>query len=161
MDKSKFYGVYTPVISPCDNEDRFLEKVFADNIERLFKSGVNGLYVCGGTGDTFNLRVSERKLAAEIAAKLAKSYDKNIIIHVGATHLRDSEELSEHAAQVGAMAVSSIPPLDLGQNQIVEYYRRVAGVSGLPVLVYHIPAVTHRNPSFDEMLQLLDVKGVA
>lgn len=160
MDKSKFSGIFTPVVSPCDGNDNFLADKFAENIERLFKAGINGLYVCGGTGDAFNMRVSERKLAAEIAVDISKKYGKSSIIHVGATHLRDSTELARHAADVGALAISSIPPVGLEQHQIVDYYKEVAAVSGLPVLVYHIPAVTHRNPTMEQMLEILDVKGV-
>ena len=160
MDNSRFYGIFSPVVCPCDDNDNFLPEIFEKQVERLFKAGVNGLYVCGGTGDAFNLRVPERKQAAEIAARLSQKYGRYSIIHVGATHLRDSSELARHAADIGALGVSSIPPIGLEQSQIVEYYSEIAKESGLPVLVYHIPAVTHRNPSMEELLQLLNIEGV-
>ncbi len=160
MDNSKFYGIYTPVISPCDENDKFLLDCFEANIRRLYKAGINGLYVCGGTGDAFRLRAEERKKAAETAVSLSKEFGGNAIIHVGATHQRDSVELAEHAASIGALGISSIPPAGLGQSQTVDYYKTIAKASGLPVLVYHIPAVTFRHPSMEQLVELLDVEGV-
>ncbi len=159
MDTRIFHGIFTPVVSPCDDSDGFLYDSFQANIERIFSAGVDGLYVCGGTGDAQLLRVPERKRALELALELAKAQGKRVIAHVGGTFQRDAVELAEHAAAAGAHAVASIPPGGLDQKQTVEYYKALAA-TGLPVFVYNFPAAMHRTMSLEDLLELLSVPNV-
>lgn len=159
MDTKIFHGIFTPVVSPCDDSDGFLYDSFAANVERLFRAGVDGLYVCGGTGDAQLLRVPERKRALDTALQLAGVFDKRIIAHVGGTFQRDAVELAHHAAAAGADAVASIPPGGLDHRQTVAYYKALAAI-GLPVFVYNFPAAMHRTMSLEELLELLSIPNV-
>jgi len=161
MDNLRLGGIFAPVVTPCDEEENMDESRFAANIERLFRAGLNGLYVCGGTGDAFKLSADERKHACVVAAGLAQSYGKEIIVHVGAPSVKAAAELSVHAAAQGAAAVSAIPPVGLSGEMLRDYYERLADAAGIPVIIYHVPAVTHHTPSFEEFLALLDIDGVA
>ena len=154
-----FAGILPAVASPCDDADRFLDDTFAELITSLWKTDINGLYVCGNTGDGFKMSLEERKRAAEIAVQLSREHDGTVIIHVGASNSRDAVMLAEHAAEIGASAVSSIPPANAGQDQLVSYYSDIAKASQIPLLVYHIPILTGRSSTLDEMLGLLDVPG--
>ncbi len=156
---TRLAGVYAPIISPFGAGEAFDYDCFAQNVDRLFKAGIDGLYLCGGTGDAGCLRADERKRALELALPMAKEAGKGILVHVGLTHQRDAVLLAEHAAKTGADAVAAIPP-DGDPVCISRFYRALAAV-GLPVFVYHIPAVTHRHPPFEELLSLLDIPGVA
>ena len=158
---AKFEGILPAIASPCDEGERFLEEPFAALAERLYRAGVHGLYVCGGTGDGYRMRLDERKRAAEIASEISAEFGGLAIIHVGALNTRDAAELAEHAAQVGASAVASLPPVNASQPQLVQYYAELARAAQLPLFVYHIPAVTHLTPTVDEMVELLDIDGVA
>lgn len=160
MDTTIFHGIFTPVVSPCDDRDGFLYDSFEQNIDRLFRAGVDGLYVCGGTGDAQLLRVPERKQALEISIAQAKSHGKRIIAHVGGTFQRDAVELAEHAAKAGADAVASIPPSGLDQPMTVAYYRDLSAACNLPVFVYNFPAAMHRSMNLEELLELLAIPGV-
>jgi N-acetylneuraminate lyase len=157
---SELKGVMPAIASPCDENDRFLEDVYARLIQSLYEAGVHGLYACGMTGDGYKMRIAERKRAAQIAAELSKRYKGTLIVHVGTWDTRSAMELAEHAAEIGADAVASIPPAHSTQRQIVSYYADVAHAAGIPVLVYHIPEVTKTVPTLDELLELLDIEGV-
>ena len=154
-------GIYAPVVSPCDDHDRLLSDVFAKNIERLYSKGINGLYVCGATGDAFSLKMEERKEMIRIACEISADRGRYVIAHVGAAHIRDSAEMAAFAADSGAAAVASIPPVNMSTSHLVEYYTEVARASGIPVFVYHIPVLTHSHPTVEDMLRLLDIEGVA
>ena len=82
-------------------------------------------------------------------------------MHVGTNNTRDTVVLAEHAAASGADAISSIPLTNVSQAQLVNYYNDIAKASGLPVLVYHVPLLAHYTPTLDEILELLDIEGVA
>ena len=52
-------------------------------------------------------------------------------------------ELAQHAAEIGADAVSSIPPFVGGYSgdEVEDYYRQLTQC-GLPVVAYYIPFIT-------------------
>lgn len=157
----KFSGVFPAVASPCDEDDRFLEDHFAKLIRDLYRARVQGLYVCGGTGDGYKMRLEERKRAAEIASELSRESGGTLIVHVGAASTRDAVELAEHAAGLGADAISSMPPNNASQVELVNYYSDLAQASDLPVFIYYFPARLAVAPSLSQLLELVDIDGVA
>ena len=154
-------GIIPAVASPCDDDDVFIEDKFAELATNLYAQGVHGLYVCGATGDGYNMLSQERKRAAEIAVELSQEYDAKVIVHVGTSNTRDSVELAVHAAATGANAVSAMPPANRNLEQLISYYTEIARASQLPLLVYHIPKLTSTALTVDEMVRLLDIEGVA
>lgn len=160
MNNDHLRGIFAPIVTPCDDAERMDEDRYAANIERLFATGIQGLYVCGGTGDAFKLTTEERKLACKTAVEMGKAKGKQIIVHVGSPSQRLAMELAVHAAEQGAAAVSAIPPAGLSGKLLNEYYASLAS-AGLPVIMYHIPAVTHHTPTFDEFTELLSMPGIA
>ncbi|MCX6992894.1 MAG: dihydrodipicolinate synthase family protein [Kiritimatiellaeota bacterium] len=156
----KFKGIMPAIISPCDANDGFCEDAFAAVATYLYGQSVHGLYVCGATGDGFSMRLDERKRATEIAAKVSKDFKGVVITHVGATNNRDACELGAHAAKVGADAVSSMPPSNKSYAQLKDYYTAATKAAGIPLFIYHIPAVTGQNLSLPQLLELLDIPGV-
>jgi len=153
-------GIMPAIASPCDQNDVFLEDEFAALADHLYEQGVHGLYVCGGTGDGYNMRLEERKRAAEIAIEVSRKHKGKVIVQLGTSNTRDSVELAEHAAQAGAAAVSSIPPAGRDHAQLISYYTDIARASRLPLLVYHIPILSGHVLTVDQMLALLDIDHV-
>ena len=159
-DPGRFEGIMPAIASPCDERDVFQQDTFTDLADWLYQEGVNGLYVCGGTGDGYCLRLDERKRILKIAIDVSKQYDGTVISHIGARTSRDAMDLAEHAAGAGAHGVSSMPPTQLSFAQLVEYYTDIARASELPVLVYHIPFITGVDLTRHQVVQLLDIEGV-
>jgi len=159
--RDKLNGAMPAVASPCDENDVFLEDTFASLMEHLAASSVNGFYLCGATGEGYKMKLDERRRAAEIAIPIAAKKNQKVIVHVGTNNTRDATALAEHAAASGADAVSSLPLTNVSQAQLVNYYEDIVKASGLPVLVYHVPVLTHYTPTLDEILELLDIEGVA
>lgn len=158
--EQKFSGILSAIISPCNEQDVFLEDKYAEFATGLYKQGVNGLYICGATGDGFKMRLPERKRAAEIAVEVSRDFGGVVIAHVGADSSRDAMELAEHAAQAGVSAVSSLDPINISQAQLVEYYKDIARAARIPVLAYNCPMLTNRRFTVDQMMELLDIDGV-
>ena len=82
MMKQKFKGILPAIASPCDENDQFLPDKFAELASWLYDSGVDGLYVCGATGDGYKVRLAERKKAAETAVEVSRSHDDVVMDHV-------------------------------------------------------------------------------
>ena len=153
-------GIMPAVASPCDEDDKFLEDEFAGLVTSLYQAEVDGLYVCGATGQGGMMRLEERKRAAEIAMELSRDRHGTVIVHVGASNTRDAIELAEHAAGAEVAAVASIPPPRCNHVQVADYYSDIARAAGIPVLVYHVPVITGYTPTLDEMVEFIDIPGV-
>jgi N-acetylneuraminate lyase len=114
-------------------------------IDRLFESGVAGLYVCGSTGEGMSLTCTERKQVVEASVEAAGGR-LPVIVQVGHNSLRDARDLAEHAAACGADAISATCPsyFKVGdQNTLVACMMEIAsGAPETPFYYYHIPSLT-------------------
>jgi len=158
--KNKFSGILPAIASPCDDNGSFLEDAFISLAHSLYNEKVHGLYVCGVTGDGYNMSIDDRKRAAQLAVEVSREFDGTVIVHVGALNTSDPTELAQHAAQVGANAIASIPPASLDDDQLISYYSELARAAQMPVFVYYIPGYTGVQLSLETVIRLLDVKGV-
>ncbi len=130
-------------------------------IDHLYRSGVGGLYVTGSTGEGIYLDVAIRKRIVEIAVNMSRGRG-SVIVHVGATQAALAMELAEHAGQVGADAVSSIPPFAGGYtwDEVCSFYAELARRSPVPVVAYYIPVLTGQHQSFDNLARLLTIPNI-
>jgi len=130
-------------------------------IAHLYDKGVGGLYITGSTGEGIYLSCEIRQRIAEIAVNLSKGRG-NVIVHVGAIQTAMAMELANHAAKIGADAVSSIPPFAGGYSwaEVHSFYSDLARASKLPVIAYYIPGLTGQQRSLDELASLLSIPNI-
>lgn len=130
-------------------------------IEHLYSSGVGGLYVTGSTGEGVYLDPEIRKQAVEVAVAYSKGHGQTVV-HVGSVAATQAYELAKHAGQVGADAVSSIPPFVGGYSwpEVLGFYKTLAAASPVPVVGYYIPSLTGQAFSADQMTELMSVPNV-
>ncbi|XP_077864991.1 N-acetylneuraminate lyase-like [Saccoglossus kowalevskii] len=83
----------------------------------------------------------------------------NVIVHVGGNNLREAKELAQHAEQIGANAISSLPTVFLRPKNVqalVEYLRELSEAAPtLPLYYYHIPSMSGVNLCMEELLDAI------
>jgi N-acetylneuraminate lyase len=131
-------------------------------IDHLYRRGIGGLYVTGSTGEGIYLDAALRKRIVEIAVSMSLGRG-TVIVHVGAIQAALAMELAEHAGQVGADAVSSIPPFVGGYtwDEVRSFYAELARRSPVPVVAYYIPGLTGQHQSIDNLARLLAIPNIA
>ena len=142
--KSDAHGIIPALVTPRSEDGGVAADLIKPIVDFVFSKGVDGLFICGSTGQGLSLTVEERKAVCQAA--VAAAADRGpVIVHVSSISTREVCELSAHAAQAGAQALSSLPPFyyRLGLPEIKDHYRRIADVSGLPVFIYNIPRATN------------------
>jgi len=155
-----FRGIIPAIITPCDQNSRLDENALVELAGDLLTNGSTGLYVCGLTGEAYQLTSEERKRTAELAIDVAAKRGK-IIVHVGTQDTRSACELARHAAAAGADAIASIPPISRPFPEILAYYRELScATEELPLFIYHIPVFTNWTPSLQEFASLLEIENV-
>jgi N-acetylneuraminate lyase len=132
-----FSGVFAALLTPFDEQGELVETQLRDHVEWLVGKGIDGLYVCGNTGQGLYLSVNERRRIAEIVLNQVDGRAK-IIAHVAALATRDAKILVDHANDIGLDAVSSLAPVywPHSQDEIIAYYRDIMTDSELPCLMY-------------------------
>ncbi len=131
-------GIAPALITPFDKNGNVLKESIKKNMNMNFEQGAKGFYICGSTGEGPVLSIDKRKEIAEAAVEYNEG--RGIIInHVGAASPEEAILLSSHAKQCGCDAVSSVVPnfyYKYNDNEIIEYYKRIADASELPVIAY-------------------------
>lgn len=142
MDNILFKGIFSATFSLYDESMNVLKDSVRKLISYNLKNGVKGFYVGGNTGECTVLPNKTRKQMLETVKEAAGG--AQIISHVGAGHLDDVDDLLEHANAVGVDAVASLPPSltsYYSPEEIIEYYKHLAGKSKSPVLAYVTPVL--------------------
>jgi N-acetylneuraminate lyase len=160
-DMEIFHGIMPAIVTPLDQEGRFNPDAFLRLIERFNSAGVDGLYVCGQTGEGWQQSLEQRKQVAEAAVRFSPA-GKTVIVHVGAQSLSEATKLASHASEIGAHAISSLPPAgSYSFEEIREYYRAVAASSHVPLLIYYFPSLAPSIRTTAQILQLCELPNVA
>ncbi len=154
-------GVLPALLTPLTADEHLHAKPMERLLEQVYAAGVDGVYVCGQTGEGLLLGLADRRQAAEIAIRNSPG-GKVVVVHVGAARTADAVELARHARRIGATAVSSLPPSGpFSFREVKAYYGAIASAADLPVLVYYYPEISHGAISLDQILELCSIPNVA
>lgn len=155
-----FGGILPAAVTPVDETGVFREDVLARLLARLYAAGVDGVYVCGTTGEGMLQSAAQRRSVAAAAVAHSPS-GKQVIVHVGAPSTAEAVELARHAGRAGASAVSSLPPAGgYSFREIRGYYARVAEAAEVPLFLYYYPLPGAPTLELDQLLELCALPGV-
>jgi N-acetylneuraminate lyase len=126
-------------------------------VDHLIDHGISGLYVLGSTGEGVSFTVEERCEVAESFVSAAGGRIP-VILQVGSESLAQAKQLAEHAARIGADAISAISPLYFKPTSVESLVESMAEIASaapkVPFYYYHIPAATHLTHSMVEFLRI-------
>ena len=133
-------GVIPALITPFDEKEEFDEKRMRDLVSFLIDRGIDGLYLTGSTGEGFLMAPEERKKVVEVVLDEVNGRIP-VIVHVGAISTKISIDLAKHAYNMGADAISSVPPFywKFKEENIFKFYEEVSMSTPLPMIVYNVP----------------------
>lgn len=156
MEITKITGLIAAPFTPMTPGGSVNLNMIPPYAKKLKDDGLKGVFVCGTTGEGMLMTNKERK---EVAEKwiAEKSDDFKVIVHVGTTSSKQSNELARHAQKIGAYAIGCMGPLFLKPariEELVAFCAEVAlGAPALPFYYYHIPSVSGINLSMSEFIK--------
>ncbi|MEE2657641.1 MAG: dihydrodipicolinate synthase family protein [Candidatus Latescibacterota bacterium] len=143
----RFSGVFTPNIVIYDEQDRINYKEMERYISWLIDAGIHGLYPNGSTGEFVRLSADERR---DVVRLIAEVNQGRVPILAGASeaNMRDVLQMAEHFSDLGADAISLVPPYyyKISDTSLYEYFAEIARNSPLDILLYNIPQFTQELP---------------
>lgn len=153
-------GILPALVTPLEDDRTLnitaLEKLLA----RVYEASVDGVYVCGSTGEGMLLPAAIRKKVVEVAVRNSPP-NKQVVVHVGAWSFTEATELARHAGSSGAAAISALPPQGASFAELLEYYRSLATITSLPFLAYYFPAAGSGPLSLSQLEAICALPGVA
>ncbi|MDG1432217.1 MAG: N-acetylneuraminate lyase [Paracoccaceae bacterium] len=155
-------SIFAATLTPMNADGSIAPAGVAPLTDFILSKGVHGLYVSGSTGESVLQSRSER---AEILSATAEHAREkcSLIAHVGSASTGDAVALAAIAGELGYNAVSAVPPYYYKHNfeDIADYYRAIADASGLPLIIYNIPALSGTDLSTARLLELMEDDRIA
>ena len=155
-------SIFAAMLTPFSEDGSVAPEGIAPLVDYILSRGVHGLYAGGSSGEAMLQSVEERSIVLNELANVAR--DKcTLIAHVGAAATCDAVALAKLAGETGYHAVSAVPPYYYkhGFSQIADYYRAIAEASGLPLIIYNIPALSGTDIPTDQLLELMEDDRIA
>nr|KAF6397441.1 N-acetylneuraminate pyruvate lyase [Rousettus aegyptiacus] len=161
--KKRLQGLVAATITPMTEHGEINFSVIGQYVDYLVeKQGVKNIFVNGTTGEGLSLSVSERRQVAEAWVTKGRNKLDQVVIHVGALSLKESQELARHAAEIGADGIAVIAPFFLkpwNKDVLINFLREVAAAApALPFYYYHVPALTGVKIRAEELLDGIQEK---
>lgn len=139
----RFEGVYTPIITPYNEDFSIDREGLAQMIEHLVSAGVHGIVVAGTTGEYYAQTPDERiglmKFARErINGRLP------LIIGVGALRTEDAIAFAREAKALGADCLLLGSPYYAvpTEPELAQHALAVDRAANLPIMLYNYPGRT-------------------
>jgi N-acetylneuraminate lyase len=156
MTAQRLNGLVAATYTPLDDDGKVNTSAVGPIVEHLLKNGINGLYVCGSTGEGMSLSSDERKIVAEAYVQAAGGRVP-VIVQVGHNSLAEARHLAEHAQQIGADVISATCPSYFKVSDVATLVdcmiELASGAPELPFYYYHIPALTGSTLDVVEFLR--------
>ena len=138
-----FGGLMPAMVTPFDERGALDLDATEAVIERFIEAGVSGISPLGSTGEASHLTSDERKrFAGEVVSIVAGQVP--VVVGVGFSGTRETEELARHAQEAGADAVLVVSPFywKVGEEALFRHFATVAESVDIPVVVYNLPMLT-------------------
>ncbi|HEY0612813.1 MAG TPA: dihydrodipicolinate synthase family protein [Chitinophaga sp.] len=150
-------GLVAAMFAPFKEDGSMNLSLVPGLVDKLIEDGLTGVFVCGTNGEGPNLTIEERMAMAEAFVKAANKRIL-VIVHVGHNSIAESRRLAEHAAQIGADAISSVAAFyfkPLSVQNLVNCMAEIASAApAMPFYYYHIPVLTGVGMDMEEFLRL-------
>ena len=140
--KPIFRGAATALITPL-NESGIDYEAFGKFVDWQIEEGINGLVVCGTTGEGSTLTDEEHRAAISFVVDRVAGRVP-VIAGTGSNDTAYAIDLTKHACEAGVDACLVVTPYynKTTQAGLVAMYNAIADASTKPIILYNVPSRT-------------------
>lgn len=159
-------GLITPMITPFNRDLNQSINYDATKqlIEHLIQKGVDGLFLLGSNGE---MHVITNKEKVEFAEYVINEVKGKIPVYVGTggCSTRETIELSIKMEELGADALSVLPPYFIKptEQELYEHFKAIANSVAIPIILYNIPKSVGYSLSaelIEKLSEIENIKGI-
>lgn len=135
-----WHGSFAVIVTPFKQDGSIDEAGYRRIIDFIIDSGCHGVIAAGSTGEFFLMSAEERKRVFEICVDQTAGRVP-VIACPAAIRTEEVVGHTQAAMKAGCDGVMVLPPLyvKITDREIEEFYKRVAGEGGLPLMLYNSP----------------------
>jgi 4-hydroxy-tetrahydrodipicolinate synthase len=156
MDLTRLQGIFVPMVTPIDADERVDESSLRRLVDFLIDAGVHGLWGMGTTGEFATFHEAER--ARALNATVAQVNGRvPVIANIGDSSTALALRHARHAVAAGADALALTPPhyYNHSMDEMLTHFRSVKqAFPDQPLLVYNIPQTVKVKMTVTTTLQL-------
>lgn len=161
-NRKKLHGIIPAIVTPIKETGALDTELLKKQADYLVRAGVNGLFLCGGTGEGAYLKTEEK---LEICRQVKSAAGDGIFLCMAMIHSNTRAVLEEMEAMKGCGAdyIVATPPYyhAASQKDIIEHYKQIAAQAFAPVIIYNIPSTTHNALGPDTVRLLSGLENIA
>ena len=153
-------GAFTALITPFKNGKIDFKKL-EELIEFQIKNEIDGIVICGTTGESATLTDKEKKKLIKFTVETVNGRIP-VIAGTGSNDTRHAIELSMFAEKVGADGLLIVTPYynKTTQKGLIKHYTEIANSVTCPIIIYNVPSRTGLNILPDTVAQLSSVENI-
>ncbi|MFI8500387.1 dihydrodipicolinate synthase family protein [Streptomyces sp. NPDC085524] len=157
-------GIHVPLITPFDAAGEVAAEALEGLAHEVLDAGATGIVALGTTAESAALDEAERDLVTDVCARVCRERGALLTVGAGASGTRAAEASLARLArwpQARAALVtvpSFVRPSAAG---VLAHFARLAEVSPVPLIVYHIPYRTGQPLDAAALRALGALPGVA
>lgn len=139
LNRETFTGPWAGLPVAWTDDDQFDEAIYRADVARCCKAGVPGVYTGGTSGEFYAMELDEFEAVTRATVEECHAHHKPAMIGCTSTYTLGVARRAGYAAEVGADAIQVALPywMEIGNAQIVPFFREVANASGgLPLSIY-------------------------
>lgn len=156
----KLYGTGVALVTPFD-ENLQVDYKGLKKLLRHTAKGVDYYVVMGTTGESSTL-TSEEKLQVLSFVKENNEAGLPIVYGIGGNNTQQVCDLISSSDLTGVDAILSVSPYynKPSQEGIYQHFKKIAGISPAPIILYNVPGRTSSNLTADTTLRLAAVENI-
>ena len=156
-----FKGCATAIVTPFDENDNINFDELKKLINFQIDNRIDGIVVCGTTGEASTLSKEEREELIKYCVKVVNKRVP-IIAGVGSNSTKMVVENEIYAEKVGADGLLVVTPYynKTTQEGLIQHYKTIAENTSLPIILYNVPGRTGLDISPDTYLELSKIKNI-
>lgn len=159
----RLHGLLTALVTPFRG-GQVDEKAFERFVDWQIKEGVNGVVVCGTTGESPTLSETEQDRLLEIAVEVT-ARRVPVVMGTGSFDTADVIRRTQQAEKLGADCALVVTPYynKPSQEGLFQHFKAVHDSAEMPILLYNIPprcVVDILPPTMQRLAQLPRIIGV-
>lgn len=146
MERVLFNGAYGVVITPFKENGHVDFEALEKQADRVCRSGIEGLVVCGSTGEFTYLSDKEKKQMILKLLEINKGR-KKIVCGATSANCLDTKRMMDFLSSVAVDGILTAPPyyFKMSDEDVLDFYSEISGGwTGSPLIAYQIPQCTSR-----------------
>lgn len=148
-------GTFTAIVTPFKYDLTIDFEAYDRLLEFQIENGIDGIIVCGSTGESATL--SSKEKAVLIERSVEKIAGRVLVIAgTGSNNTAETIKLTQFAKEVGADASLLVAPYysKPSQDMLYQHYLAVSENVDIPQIIYNVPGRAAINILPDTQLQL-------